>query len=100
MASLGFISDLEMVASFGNALQTENFYRSGWASCLDGATVIVEQGAYFAEHCTADEEVAGLERAVLDKNRGHGAAAFVYTGFENCAGSGRIGLGCKFAEIR
>src|SRR4029077_6629815 len=57
------------------------------------------QGAHFAEHCAADEEVPGLERTALDKNRGDGAAAFVHAGFEDGAGPGRVGIGFKFAEI-
>jgi hypothetical protein len=50
--------------------------------------VIVEQGAHFAEHCAADEEVASLERTVLIRI-GDGAAAFVDAGFENGASPGR-----------
>ncbi len=99
VASLGFVSDLEMVAGFGNTLQAENFDGRRRFSFFYGAAMIVEEGAHFSEDCAADEEVAGLERAVLNKDGGDGAAAFVHAGFKNGAAAGRVGIGFEFAQI-
>ncbi len=55
---LGFFSHLEMVASFGHALQTEHFHRRRWRRVLDGPPAIIKHRADFAKHRAADEEVA------------------------------------------
>src|SRR5882724_1326166 len=99
VASLGFVGNLEMVASLGDTLKAEHFDGSGRRSVFYGTAAIVKQGADFAEYCAADEEVAGAESAILDEDRGHRAATFVHARFENGAAAGRVRVCLEFAQI-
>ena len=69
VARLGFVGHLEMVARFGHALQAKHFDRSGRPRLLHRAAMIVEQGAHFAVYRADDENIAGVQRAVLHQAR-------------------------------
>ena len=99
MASLGFVGNLEVVAGFGHTLKAEHFDGSGGRRVFYGTAAIVKQGADFAKYCAADEEVAGAESAILNKDRGDRAAAFVHARFENGAAAGRVRVSLEFAQI-
>ena len=100
VARLGFVGHLEMIARFRHALQSKYFDGRRRRRVLDGAAAIVKHRANFAEHRAADEEVAGVQRAVLHEDGGHRAAALVHARFQHRAGCRRIGIGLQFAQIR
>src|SRR3984893_866250 len=99
VASLGFVGYLELIASFGNTLQAEDFNRSGRRGQFDRAAMIVEKRAHFAINGANDEDVAGVQGAVLHKNGGNRAAAAIDAGFENRAAGRRAWIGAKLAQI-
>src|ERR1700731_2452443 len=99
VASLGFVSDLEVVACIRNALQAENFNGRGRRRVDYRTAAIIEHGAHFAEDRSADEKVAGFQGAVLYQDSGDRAAAFVDAGFENSAAGGSVRIGFEFAKI-
>ena len=99
VAGLGFVGHLEVVARLGHALQTEHFDRRGRPRLFHRAAVVVKQRAHFAVHRAADEDVAGVQRAVLHQHGGHRAAAPVHAGFQHGAAGGRLGIGAQFAQI-
>ena len=66
---------------------------------FDRAAVIVEKRAHFAVDGADDEDVAGVQGAVLHKNGGDRAAAAIDAGFENGAAGRRGWIGAKLAQI-
>ena len=62
---LSFVRDLELVASVGYALQSENFDGRGRTGLLDGRAVIVKHRADFSVNRPDDEDVADVQGAVL-----------------------------------
>ena len=99
VASLGFVGHLELIAGFGHTLQTEDFDRRGRRGLFDRAAMIVEKRAHFAVDGADDEDVAGVQGAVLHQNGGHRAAAAIDAGFENRAAGRRAWIGAKLAQI-
>src|ERR1035438_4493991 len=57
----------------------------GRAGFFEGASAIVEHGAYFAEGVADDVAVVEVQRAVLYQNGGHGTAAAIELRFEDGA---------------
>ncbi len=68
---LGFIGYLEVIAGLRHTLQAEHLDRSRGPCLLYRAAVIVEQGANFAVNSAANENVAGMQGAVLHQHGGH-----------------------------
>src|ERR1700730_9836505 len=68
VTGLGFVGHLEMIARLGNTLQAEDFNRRGRGGKFDRAAMIVKKGAHFAVDGADNEDVAGMQGAVLHKN--------------------------------
>ncbi len=96
---LCFVGNLEVVSRLRHPLQTQHFYRRGGRRVFHRAPVIVKQRAHFAEHRSANEEIARPQSPVLHENRRHWAAAFVDTRFQHCAGRRRIRIRFQLAQV-
>jgi len=59
---------------------------------------IVKHRADFAENRPADEEVAGVQRAILYQNRSHRAAPLIHARFEHCARPRARRIGLEFPQ--
>ena len=99
VARFRFVRHLELIAGFGNALQTENLDRSGRASRLNRLAAMVEHRAHFAVHRADDKYIADVQRAVLHQHCGDRTAAFVHARFDHRAASRSIRIGLEFAQI-
>src|SRR5437879_9304397 len=99
VTSFGFVGDLELVAGFGNALESQDLDGRGGIGFLDRVAVIVEQRAHYAVDRADDEDGAGMQGAVLAQDRGDGAAAAIDARFENGAAGRRGRVGAQFAQI-
>src|SRR6185437_14629868 len=58
---LSFIGDLELIARFRHALQTEHFHWSCGRRLFNRLTAVIKHGAHFSEHSTYYEEVPDVE---------------------------------------
>ncbi len=64
------------------------------------SSAIVEHGADFAVHVAHDEVIAGVQRAVLHKHRGHWSAAAIEFRFQNHASRGAFRSRFEFRQVR
>ena len=67
---------LERIAHFRQAFQSNDFDGLRRVRGADGRALVIEHRTDLAEHGTADEEVADVERAVADEDCGDGSAGF------------------------
>ncbi len=91
-ARIAFHND-EFIAGFRRALKTEHFDRLGRAGGGNGLALIVDEGAHAAPLAAGDDDVADLDRAALDENRGDRTAALVELGLDDRALGRAIGIG-------
>src|SRR5262249_49238526 len=99
VASLRFISDLEIVTCVGRALEAEDFDRGRRWRRFRGAPAIIKHRAHFSENRAADEEVAGVQRAVLNQDRRDRTAALVDARFQYSADSRRVRIRLELTQI-
>ena len=100
LLGLGGIGDhLEIVAGFGQRIETEHFDRRGGLGLADLRAAIVLHGAHLAEDRAADEEIADGERAVAHQHGGHGTASAIQLGFDDGAHGGTAGVGLEVLHV-
>ena len=100
LLGFGGIGDhLEIVAGFGQRLQTEHLDGRGRLGFADLLAAIVQHGAHFAEHGAADEIIAHVQRAVAHQHGGHRSAAAIELGFEHVAHGRTGGIGFEILQI-
>ncbi len=76
---------MEHVAAVGRFGKTDNLNGGGGTRGFELASLFVGHGADAADSRTRDDNVAALERTVLNKNCCNGTAALVKLGFDNGA---------------
>ncbi len=96
---LAFVSYLEKVSRIGHALQTQHLNGRGWRRIFYDASAVVKHGAHFAEYRAADEEVSGVQRAILNENRSHGTAPLVHARFQHGTSGRRVRIGFELPQI-
>ena len=73
-----FVLDgIELVARFGNLVQTDDLHRHGRTCCLELSALIVCHGTDTPHRSTRDDHVAAVERTVLHKYGRHWTAAAI-----------------------
>src|SRR4029077_15348403 len=75
---LGFVRYLEVIAGLRHTLQAKHLDWSRGPCFLYGAGMIVKQGANLAVNSAANENVSGMQSAVLHEHGGHRPAPAVY----------------------
>ena len=66
-------------------MKAEHFDRSRGTGGLDLFALVVDQGAHARQFRAGNDDVADIERAALNQNRGDGATAPVELGFDDDA---------------
>ena len=87
------------LAGLGHAVEAEDLDRVARAGLLDLVAHEVVHGADAAPVGAGDERVADLERAALDEDRDHGAAARVELGLDDDARGLGLGVGLELLEL-
>src|SRR6185503_7251969 len=80
----------EVIACVRHAGQAEYLHRNRWSRTVDLTPGFVEQRAHAAILDAGDDEVALLQRALLDEDRRDRAAALVETRLDDDAGGARV----------
>ena len=89
----------EFIAGLRHARQAENFHRQGRAGALDGLAAIIDKGAHAAPFRTGDQNIALMQRAALDQNRGDRATALVELGFDHGTFGDALRIGLEVEDF-
>ena len=67
---------------------------------MQSGAAVIKHGADLAINIADYKIIAGIQRAILDQNRGHGTASTVEFGFEHHAGGSALRGGFQLRQIR
>ena len=90
--------NIELGAGLGHTVQAEHLHGRRWAGLLDALALVVHQRANFAKVVAADHDVADLQRALTDEQRGGWAAGF-HAGFNDISDCLAVGVGLQFEHF-
>src|SRR5713226_19714 len=96
---LAFVGHLKEVARIRHTLQTEHFDGRRRRRVFHYTAAIVKHSAHFSENRPADEEVPGVQRAILHQYRSHWAASLIYSRFQHRARRRRVRIGLELPQI-
>ena len=85
--------------ALGGLGQARDLHRHGGAGLGEAGALVVHHGADAAHGGAGDDDVALLQRAVLDQQGGHGAPALVQPGLDDSALGGPVGVGLQLRHL-
>ena len=97
---LQIIVGKEYFSRAGDVGQTEDLDRMGRSGLFDPSALVIDHGPDLAGACARGNKVADMQRALLDQDIGHRAAALVEHGFQNKASCLSVGICLELHDIR
>ena len=93
------LDGLEQVAGLRHSGQTGDLHRSGGAGVVQQDALVAAHGTHTAHGGTGDDDIAGVEGAVLHQNGGDGALALVQTSLDNSALGTAVGVSLQLHDL-
>ena len=91
---------VELVAGGGRLGKTRDLHRDGRAGTRDRAALVVRHNADAADRRTGDDEVALMQRAVLNQQGRDRAAVLVQPCLDDNALAGAVRIGLQLGQLR
>ena len=93
------LNSLEQVACFRHCGQAGDLHRGRGAGIAQQLALVAAHGAHAAHSGTGDDDIAGVQGAVLHQNGGNGALALVQTGLDDRTLGAAIGVCLQLHDL-
>ena len=93
------LNSLEQVACFRHCGQAGDLHRGRGASIAQQLALVTAHGAHAAHSGTGNDDVAGVQGAVLHQNGGNGALALVQTGLNDRTLGAAVGVCLQLHDL-
>ena len=100
LAGKALVGDgIEVRAGLGHFAKTRDLHRHAGAGGRELLTLVAHHRAHAADGRTGDDDVALMERTVLDEERCDGAAALVKARLDHSTGRGAVGVRLELGDL-
>ena len=90
---------LEQVACLGHSGQAGDLHGGGGACIVQQHALVAAHGTHTAHSGTGNDDITGMQGAVLHQNGGDGALALVQTGLNNSTLGAAVGVGLELHDL-
>ena len=93
------LDGLEQVAGLRHSGQAGDLHGGGGACVVQQHALVAAHGAHAAHSGTGDDDVAGVEGAVLHQNGSDGALTLIQTGLDDSTLGAAVGVGLQLHDL-